>query len=73
MVLYGKMNIILLSYYLQLFLVFCLTIREVSGRSCFAVQNGTFGNETYGTVSVDEENIYVFGYTEDFNNEQVYL
>jgi hypothetical protein len=72
------MNIISCSYFVHLylqFLVFCFVITNINGRSpCFAkYQNGTLGNETKGTVSVSEEDIYAFDYTEDSTNDQVYL
>lgn len=56
--------------------MFCFVITNINGRShaCFAkYQNGTLGNETKGTVSVSEEDIYAFDYTEDSTNDQVYL
>ena len=62
------------NLYLQL-LVFCFVITNTNGRSpCFAkYQNGTLGNETQGTVSVRQEDIYAFDYKGNLNNDQVYL
>ena len=55
--------------------VFCFAISNINGRPpCFAkYENGTLGNITEGTVSVNKEDIYAFDYTQNLSNDQVYV
>lgn len=58
-------------FHLQFFIVYVVITK--SGRSqCFVeYHNGTLGNETQGTVSVSQEDIYAFDYAENLDNDQV--
>lgn len=73
------MNILSFSYCMSIslqFLLLCFAKLDVysARKACFAsYQNATLGKEANGTVSAKDEDIYLFDYTHDRNNDEVCL